>query len=85
MLNILAIIKRYYPNIKTYVWSGYTIEELIKKYSSNILNNIDVLIDGKFILEERDITLHLRGSRNQRILRRGVDFECIVFICTEIK
>lgn len=33
-----------------------------------ILNNIDYLIEGPFILEERDITLKWRGSRNQRII-----------------
>ena len=39
-----------------------------------ILQNIDVLIDGRFILEKRDITLKLRGSKNQRILYKGTDF-----------
>ena len=34
----------------------------------DILNNTDVLIDGPFIEEERDITLFMRGSKNQRIL-----------------
>ena len=41
---------------------------------NHILSQIDVLIDGPFIQAERDITLELRGSRNQRILYRGVDF-----------
>ena len=33
-----------------------------------ILNNIDVLIDGKYIEDQRDITLPLRGSSNQKII-----------------
>ena len=41
---------------------------------NHILSQIDVLIDGPFVQAERDITLELRGSRNQRILYRGVDF-----------
>ena len=39
-----------------------------------ILSKIDTLIDGKYIEEQRDITLKLRGSTNQRVLQRGIDF-----------
>ena len=73
-LKILAKIKQKFPTIKTYVWTGYTLEELLSLYDKNIFDNIDTLIDGRFILEERDITLKLRGSRNQRILQKGIDF-----------
>ena len=73
-LYILEQIKKHFPNIKTYVWTGYTIEELLSLYNKEILQNIDVLIDGRFILAERDITLKLRGSKNQRILYKGTDF-----------
>ena len=73
-LYILGQIKKHFPNIKTYVWTGYTIEELLSLYNKEILQNIDILIDGRFILAERDITLKLRGSKNQRILYKGTDF-----------
>lgn len=73
-LYILGQVKKHFPNIKTYVWTGYTIEELLSLYNKEILQNIDILIDGRFILEERDITLKLRGSKNQRILYKGTDF-----------
>ena len=73
-LYILEQIKKHFPNIKTYVWTGYTIEELLSLYNKEILQNIDILIDGRFILAERDITLKLRGSKNQRILYKGTDF-----------
>lgn len=74
-LRLLAIAKRYFPNIKTFVWTGYTKEELLENYGTeNILTNIDVLIDGRFILEQRDIRLYLRGSKNQRVLKKGIDF-----------
>ena len=68
---VIAHIKSKYPDIKIYLWTGYTYEELIerdKPKTNWILNNIDYLIDGPFILAERDITLPMRGSRNQRIL-----------------
>ena len=73
-LYILEQVKKHFPNIKTYIWTGYTIEELLSLYNKEILQNIDILIDGRFILEERDITLKLRGSKNQRILYKGTDF-----------
>lgn len=69
-IALLAQAKEKYPMIKTFVWTGYRMEE----FSKETLENIDVLIDGPFILEERDITLKLRGSKNQRILYNGFDF-----------
>ena len=70
---IIHKVKEVYPNIKIYVWTGYTYEQLLEQSQlepklKDILDNIDYLIDGPFILGERDITLAMRGSRNQRIL-----------------
>ena len=50
-----------------YVWTGYLYEEIKSKYPY-ILEYVDVLIDGKFVLNKRDITLFLRGSSNQRVI-----------------
>ena len=75
--NIITGIRTAFPDIKIFVWTGYTLEELKAKqdlFIENILNNIDVLIDGQFELAYRDITLKLRGSSNQRILYKGIDF-----------
>ncbi len=80
MINVLYIIqsiKRKFPTIKIYLWTGYTLEELKKEYYNTLdikLQNIDVLITGRYIQEERDITLPLRGSRNQKVLYKGIDF-----------
>ena len=68
---VISEVKRHYPNIKIYLWTGYTYEELLaknEKILQNILNEVDVLIDGPFVYEQRDITLAMRGSRNQRII-----------------
>lgn len=68
---IISLIREKYPFIKIYLWTGYIYENLRNKKNNKIdyiLNNIDYLIDGPFILEERDITLPMRGSRNQRVL-----------------
>lgn len=54
---------------KIYLWSGYTFEELMGRDDTReLLQYVDVLIDGKFDLAHRDITLKFRGSPNQRVI-----------------
>lgn len=68
---IILKVREIYPDIKIYLWTGYTYEELLTRLEPKIqviLDNIDYLIDGPFVLEQRDITLPMRGSANQRIL-----------------
>ena len=75
--EIVTAVRAAFPQIKIFLWTGYTLEELKNKDNekiNNILSQIDVLIDGPFIKKERDITLNLRGSRNQRILYKKIDF-----------
>lgn len=71
--QLISEAKRQNPKIKIYLWTGFEYSHLIKvkHMYGYILNNIDVLITGPFILEQRDITLKLRGSRNQEIWRRN--------------
>ena len=51
-------------------WSGYTFEELLVDTEDKLemLSKIDVLVDGRFELKRRDLTLQFRGSSNQRII-----------------
>ncbi len=75
--NIIIGVRTAFPNIKIFVWTGYTLEQLTIKnnpHINNILTHIDVLIDGPFIESQKDLTLKLRGSKNQRILYKGIDF-----------
>ena len=68
---IITTIKSKRPNTKIYLWTGYLYENLLKSTNpqmKSILSNIDVLIDGPYIDEQRDITLPMRGSKNQRII-----------------
>lgn len=68
---VISEVRQKYPNIKIYLWTGYLYKDLIDKQEKllqNILNNVDVLIDGPFIQEQRDITLPMRGSKNQSII-----------------
>ncbi len=58
-------------NIITY--TGYKFEDLISQMNrensyEELLNNTDILVDGKFILEEKSLMLKFRGSKNQRVI-----------------
>ena len=56
------------------MWSGYTYNELLERKDetiNKILYNIDILIDGKYEEDKRDLTLKLRGSSNQNIINLG--------------
>lgn len=76
LIDFLREIKERFPNKDIWVYSGYTFEELIGDVSSSgrcewtdeILSMIDVLVDGRFMIEQKDLTLQFKGSRNQRIL-----------------
>ncbi len=51
-------------------YSGYTFEQLLggTRDQRDLLETLDVLIDGPFVLAERSLELNFRGSRNQRVL-----------------
>lgn len=66
-------VRAKYPNKKIYLWTGYTKEELETSCDpkmKRILDGsyVDVLIDGPFVQAEKDTTLFMRGSKNQRII-----------------
>lgn len=64
VLTLLDKIKKEYgSNISTWVYTGYKYEDL--DFS---LHNIDILVDGQFILGERDLNLKFKGSANQRVI-----------------
>ena len=76
-LLICNTIKDKLPDTKIYIWTGYTLEELNKDSNTRISQKkkkTDAIIDGPYIAAERDITLPMRGSRNQRILYKGIDY-----------
>lgn len=74
VLNLIGWCKLDYPDLKIYVWTGYTLEELEERDDDDVravLRNITFLIDGRYEQDKRDTTLPLRGSSNQRILYMG--------------
>lgn len=68
MLNLLQRI-HYETKKPVWLWSGYTYEEIVNDSDkSRLLSFIDVLIDGKFQLDKRNLSLKYRGSENQRVI-----------------
>lgn len=66
--DIVKTIRNIYPNIKIFLWTGYDFEDSSHNIDFfEILQYVDVVIDGKFIEELKDLNLRLRGSSNQRI------------------
>lgn len=74
-LNLLLVklainkVRESFPNVKIYLWTGYTLEDLTEQ-QLDAIKEVDVLIDGRFEEDLKDLTLELRGSSNQRILNR---------------
>ena len=75
LLPFIRKVKRTYPNKNIWAYSGFTYEELLTKGShpncevtEELLSFIDVLVDGRFVDELKDISLRFRGSRNQRVI-----------------
>ena len=65
------ILKIHIPNNNIWCYTGFLMEQIIENYEMReLLNLCNVLIDGQFEIEKRDITLSFRGSSNQRIWRK---------------
>ena len=69
VLEIVKRVKMVFPNKDIWIYSGYTWEDIIQNDTlKEILKYTDVLVDGAYIDELRDISLAFRGSSNQRII-----------------
>ena len=68
LVELLDRIKKE-TNKPIWLWSGYLYEDIIKDEKKlKILNFVDVLIDGRFEIDKRNISLKYRGSSNQRVI-----------------
>jgi anaerobic ribonucleoside-triphosphate reductase activating protein len=67
LLKLVKRIKTELPEMSIFCWTGYTYEEVINnKIIKEFLSYIDMLRDGEFILDQKDLNQYLQGSRNQR-------------------
>lgn len=72
----LKKIKQKFPQKNIWCWTGYILEKDLypgcpkyTEFTDRMLENIDVLVDGPFIQEKRNLMLEFRGSENQRIIK----------------
>ncbi len=69
IFELVKEIKKRNKNI--WIYTGYTIEKVLEKYPilrTDLLPYVDVIVDGPFVLKERDLLLDFKGSRNQRLI-----------------
>lgn len=72
--RIIKNIKEVFGDMKDiWLWTGYTYDDILNKSKTNeylkyIVENINVMVDGLFIEEEKDLSLQYAGSRNQKII-----------------
>lgn len=75
LLPFVKKVRKLYPDKNIWCYTGFLFDkELLQEsrarceVTDELLNCIDVLVDGKFVEELKDITLRFRGSSNQRII-----------------
>lgn len=68
--EICRAFKRICPDKSLWVYTGYTLDELLVKFGkeSTVLELCDVLVDGEFQIENKDLSLPFKGSSNQRVI-----------------
>ena len=76
LVPLVRTVKERYANKSIWCYTGYLFDDAILKKmmpehpeTAELLSYIDILVDGPFIEEEKDISLKFRGSRNQRIIQ----------------
>ena len=67
VVTLCNLVKRLYPDKTIWLYTGYKYEDIAEMYP-NVLEVIDVMVDGPFIEDLKDISLSFRGSSNQRII-----------------
>lgn len=65
ILELARAFRERFPNKSIWCYTGYLYEEVMDK---EIMEYIDVLVDGPFVLDQRDLRLKFKGSANQRII-----------------
>jgi anaerobic ribonucleoside-triphosphate reductase activating protein len=65
LLRLLERVHRELPTKTVWAYSGYTFEEI---QDSPLLDYVDILVDGEFMEDQKNISLQFRGSENQRVI-----------------
>lgn len=83
LVPFMRRVRAEYPNKDVWAFTGYIYDkDLIPggrkytEYTDELLSMIDILVDGPFMEELKDITLKFRGSRNQRVIDLSKTIQC---------
>ena len=72
VLELVERVREELPQKTVWCWSGFLFEALadgrVGAHSRSLLEQLDVLVDGPFVLAKKDLGLRFRGSSNQRII-----------------
>ena len=69
LFNIILELKVDHPNKKFWIYTGYKFEELNRVMVDILCDlGVEVIVDGRYERDKRDLTLQFRGSSNQRII-----------------
>ncbi len=75
LISLIREFRKRFPSKTIWMYSGFVYDKDLVPggcrygpYTDEILNSIDVLVDGRFILAERNISLRFKGSTNQRVI-----------------
>lgn len=86
--KLINEITKVYPSIIIFLWTGYKFEYLWElalhnKYIDYVISTIDILIDGEFEINNRDVSLPFRGSKNQRVIdmKKTLKNKTIILYC----
>lgn len=73
VLELVHRVRERFPEKDIWCYSGYLFEDLaagkVGVHSRTLLGLLDVLVDGPFVLEKKDLSLRFRGSSNQRLIK----------------
>lgn len=73
VLDLVRQARAAYPGLNIWCYSGYLFEDLaagqVGEHSRPLLEQLDILVDGLFVAEKKNLSLRFRGSENQRIIQ----------------
>lgn len=79
VIGLMKEIKEKFPSKTIWLYTGYLYEDI----PTDILKYIDILIDGKFIVDKKDNNLPWKGSSNQRVIdvQKSIKYKLITLYC----
>lgn len=67
VLSLVSNIKKLYPQKQIWIYTGFKLDELFNKYNKDNFNNVDYIVDGRYVDSLHTRTIPFRGSSNQNI------------------